>query len=126
VCLADARTAINGWFRFFWEISIDVGVSRETLRNLPGSPTRFDFWMSSPTSQEQAGLFDALLADCHLPTPTIKSNPSTAHHPKTVVVVAVSGTAVIWIVVPRTAPQSGSPIPSSMPHECEGIEYLFS
>ncbi len=103
MCLADARTAINGWFRFFWEISIDVGVSRETLRNLPGSPTRFDFWMSSPTSQEQAGLFDALLADCHLPTPTIKSNPSTAHHPKTVVVVvvaavvvvAVSGTAVI-------------------------------
>ncbi|NCS09589.1 MAG: hypothetical protein GPJ07_25700 [Microcystis aeruginosa G13-07] len=95
--------SINGWFRFFWEISIDVGVSRETLRNLPGSPTRFDFWMSSPTSQEQAGLFDALLADCHLPTPTIKSNPSTAHHPKTVVVVvvaavvvvAVSGTAVI-------------------------------
>jgi hypothetical protein len=58
--------------------------------------------MSSPTSQEQAGLFDALLTDCHLPTPTIKSNPSTAHHPKTVVVVvaavvvvAVSGTAVI-------------------------------
>jgi hypothetical protein len=89
--------------------------------------------MSSPTSQEQAGLFDALLTDCHLPTPTIKSNPSTAHHPKTVVVVvaavvvvAVSGTAVIWIVVPRTAPRSGSPIPSSMPHEGEGIEYLFS
>ena len=110
-------------------------MSLETLRNLPGSPTRFDFWMSSPTSQEQAGLFDALLADCHLPTLTLKSNPSTAHHPKTVVVVvvvaavvvvAVSGTAVIWIVVPRTAPRSGSPIPSSMPHECEGIEYLFS
>ena len=112
-----------------------MGVSRETLRNLPGSPTRFDFWMSSPTSQEQCGLFDALLADSHLPTPTIKSTPGTAHHAKTVVVVvvvaaavvvAVSGTAVIWIVVPRTAPRSGSPIPSSMPHECEGIEYLFS
>jgi hypothetical protein len=63
--------------------------------------------MPSQASREQAGLFDALLADSHLPTPTIKSNPSTAHHPKTVVVVvvaavvvvAVSGTAVIWIVV---------------------------
>jgi hypothetical protein len=90
--------------------------------------------MPSQASREQAGLFAARSTDSHLPTPTIKSNPSTAHHPKTVVVVvvaavvvvAVSGTAVIWIVVPRTAPQSGSPIPSSMPHECEGIEYLFS
>jgi hypothetical protein len=113
-------------------------VSRETLRlanNLPSSPARFDFWMPSQASREQAGLFDALLADSHLPTPTIKSTPGTAHHAKTVVVVdvvapivvvAVSGTAVIWIVVPRTAPRSGSPVPSSMPHECEGTEYLFS
>jgi hypothetical protein len=113
-------------------------VSRETFRlanNLPSSPARFDFWMPSQASREQAGLFDALLADSHLPTPTIKSNPSTAHHPKTVVVVDVvaavvvvanRGTAVIWIVVPRTAPRSGSPVPSSMPHECEGTEYLFS
>jgi len=75
------------------------------------------------------------LTDSHLPTLTVKSSPEYAHHPKTVVVVAVvaavvvvavSGTAVIWIVVPRTAPRSGSPVPSSMPHECEGTEYLFS
>jgi hypothetical protein len=43
----------------------------------------------------------------------LQSPPGTAHHPKTEVVVvdaavvaeAVSGTAVIWRVVPRTAPQ---------------------
>ena len=44
----------------------------------------------------------------------LQSPPSTAHHPKTevdavvvaaVVGAAVSRTAVIWIVVPRTAPQ---------------------
>jgi hypothetical protein len=44
----------------------------------------------------------------------LQSPPSTAHHPKTVEVVEVaaevveaeSGTAVIWSVAPRTAPQS--------------------
>jgi hypothetical protein len=44
----------------------------------------------------------------------LQSPPGTAHHPKTVEsvevdaaekVVAGSGTAAIWIVVPRTAPQ---------------------
>jgi hypothetical protein len=41
------------------------------------------------------------------------------------VVVAVSGTAVIRVVVPGTAPQSGSPDPSSIPRPYEGTEYLF-
>ena len=42
-----------------------------------------------------------------------------------IVVVAGSGTAVFWLIVPGTAPQLGSPNPSSMPRKDEVTEYLL-
>ncbi|NJL11096.1 MAG: hypothetical protein HC908_15535 [Calothrix sp. SM1_7_51] len=92
------------------------------------------------------------MADSHLPTlamssvaeteadsskltnPWVKSAPDRTHHTKTnivvvvvapIVVVARRGTAVIRIVVPGTAPQSGSPIPSLLPQPSEGSKYLL-
>ena len=74
------------------------------------------------------------MTDSHLPTLTVKSSPEYADYPKTVIVVAVvaavvvvanRGTAVIRIVAPGTAPQSGSPSPSSTPRKNKGTEYLF-
>ena len=65
----------------------------------------------------------------------MNSSPEPAHYPKTVIVVVVvapivvvagRGTAVFWLIVPGTAPQSGSPTPSSMPRKDEVTEYLLS
>ena len=64
----------------------------------------------------------------------MKSTPGNTDDTKTpvlVVVVApipvtVRRTAVIRVVVPRAAPQSGSPDPSLVPPEGEITKYLFS
>ena len=102
---------------------------------LPSSPTQFDFWTSLPTSQDQAELFGALLTNSHLPTLTVKSSPAIADKAKTNIVVVVVApiivdanrrAAIIRIVVPRTAPKSGSPTPSSIPRKYKGTEYLLS
>ncbi len=101
---------------------------------LPRSPTQFDFWILLPASQEAAELFGVRLTDSHLPTLTMRSFPEQTYYPKTVIVVTIlarivvvadRGTAVIRIVTPRTAPQSGSPSPNSTPYKDKGIEYLF-
>ncbi|WP_186376132.1 hypothetical protein [Hyella patelloides] len=64
----------------------------------------------------------------------MNSSPEPAHYPKTVIVVVVvapivvvagSGTAVFWLIVPGTAPQLGSPNPYSMPRKDEVTEYLL-
>jgi hypothetical protein len=77
----------------------------------------------------------ALSTDSHLPTLAVKRHPGSAHNTKTnivvvvvarVVVVAIRGTAVFRIVVPGTAPQSGSPTPSLLSPKMEGSKYLFA
>ena len=68
----------------------------------------------------------ALLTDSHLPTLAVKSSPNSADNTNTnivvdvvalvpIVVVARRRTAVLRIVDPRPAPQSGSPTPSLLP-----------
>ncbi len=72
----------------------------------------------------------ALSTDSHLPTLAVKRPPERADNTKTnivvdvvalrpIVVVAKRGTAVFRIVVPGTAPQSGSPTPSLLPQPSE-------
>ncbi|WP_306426881.1 hypothetical protein [Nostoc sp. CHAB 5836] len=77
----------------------------------------------------------ALSTDSHLPTLAVKRHPNGADNTKTnivvvviarVVVVAGRGTAVFSIVVPGTAPQSGSPTPSLLSPKTERSKYLFA
>ena len=64
-----------------------------------------------------------------------KRSPAIADKAKTnivvvvvapIIVVANRRAAIIRIVVPRTAPKSGSPTPSSIPRKYKGTEYLLS
>ena len=73
--------------------------------------------------------------DSHPPALVQKSTAANTHNPKTDIVVdvvtprdivvAIRRAAVVRIVVPGTAAQSGLPAPSSIPLKYERIEYLF-
>ena len=65
----------------------------------------------------RSGLFDTRPTDSHLPALALKSAGRTTDNPKPnvvvgfarIVVVAVGGAAILWIVVPGTAAFTGLP-----------------